>query len=284
MLLPRILTALVLLPLMLGMLFFANAPVWAIFVGLIALIGLWEYSRLVGMPKPMWVTYIAMSAAVGFIVYRYGVRFGVVEQIVVVIFWGAVVPLWLKFKWRLKPGFSGILVGWVLFFPFWLVLVQQRAAVDFSHGELIFTDNTKSLLAMMVLVWIADIGAYVFGRLFGKRKLAINISPGKSWEGAIGGFLCVLAYVYFIQYIGWWSFVIPVIPEPFSWALFALVFTAISVEGDLFESWLKRSAGIKDSSHLLPGHGGVFDRVDAMVSVLSVYAAMLAFLTMWTFS
>ena len=127
----------------------------------------------------------------------------------------------------------------------------------------------------MALVWVADIGAYAFGRLFGRHKLAPAISPGKSWEGVVGGCVCVLVYVFIIKSLGWWPFELP---NYAFWVAFALIFTAVSVEGDLLESWFKRSADIKDSSNLLPGHGGVYDRVDAMISVLSVFAAFQAFL------
>ena len=260
----RILTALILLPLMLGMLFYADEHVWAAFCGGVVLLTLWEYSRLAGMPKPMWVTYLALSFACGYAIYKFDyLKLTLIEHSVVLLFWFVVSPLWLKFKWSIKPGFIAFILGWVLLFPFWLALLQ----IHKSFGP-------KALLAIMALVWVADIGAYAFGRLFGKHKLAPTISPGKSWEGAVGGCVCVLIYVFAIRALGWWPFELPHFAY---WVLFALVFTALSVEGDLLESWFKRSAGIKDSSNLLPGHGGVYDRIDAMISVLSVFAALQAF-------
>ena len=119
---------------------------------------------------------------------------------------------------------------------------------------------------------MADIGAYFCGKALGKRKLAPTISPGKSWEGAIGGCLCVLL-------VGSGSTMIPALGDTFSltvlqrWGWGGLVIaltvlSAVSVVGDLFESLLKRRASMKDSSHLLPGHGGVLDRVDALIPVL----------------
>ena len=275
MLLPRILTALVLLPLMLGMLFFANAPVWAVFSGLIALLALWEYARLAQMPKPMWVTYVAMTAATGYLVYQFNYKLSIIEHGIVLLFWCVLVPCWLKYKWKLHSGFMAILLGWILLFPFWLALVQLRNTADYQTGA-------RSLLAIMALVWVADIGAYVFGRLFGRHKLAVTISPGKTWEGATGGLVCVLIYTFVIKYLGWWAFELPDF-YGLPWLLFALIFTALSIEGDLLESWFKRAAGIKDSSNLLPGHGGVYDRIDAMVSVLGVYTALSAFYLYWLY-
>ena len=130
--------------------------------------------------------------------------------------------------------------------------------------------SAANLLTVMMLVWVADIFAYAFGKLWGKRKLAPAISPGKSWEGVLGGLLCVLLYAVLARYAGWFGFNI-------SWPdtmLIATVLTFVGIGGDLLESWFKRAAGIKDSSHLLPGHGGVFDRVDSLIAVLSVYTAI----------
>jgi phosphatidate cytidylyltransferase len=130
------------------------------------------------------------------------------------------------------------------------------------------------LLSLLVTVWVADIGAYFAGRRFGKKKLAVRISPGKSWEGVYGGVAAVLLLA-----VAWslWS---PLDDSPSVYAkllggqgwlmvlLGALLMVAMSVVGDLVESLVKRSAGMKDSSALLPGHGGVLDRVDALLPTL----------------
>jgi phosphatidate cytidylyltransferase len=133
------------------------------------------------------------------------------------------------------------------------------------------------LLSVMAIVWVADIGAYFAGRAFGKRKLAPSISPGKSWEGAIGGWIAVLLLAGLCAYLA------PVANFParmlarWGWPGFVAVMTllaAASVVGDLFESMLKRRAGVKDSSNLLPGHGGVLDRIDALIPVLPLAALL----------
>lgn len=267
MLIPRILTALVLLPLMLGMLFYANDSVWAIFSGCIALLALGEYARIVKMPQRMLLSYMAMSVAVGFVAWKYQYRLNIVEHALVLCFWLLIVPLWLVKKWPSPKYFFAIVVGWLLMFPFWLALIILRPE----------TKDAPALLAVMGLVWVADTGAYVFGRLFGKHKIAPSISPGKSWEGAIGGFVCVLIYAFAVQSQGWWAFEV----SPMVLILFALLLTIVSITGDFFESHLKREAKVKDSSNLLPGHGGVFDRVDSLIAVLSVYAALLLFASQW---
>lgn len=128
------------------------------------------------------------------------------------------------------------------------------------------------LLTAMAIVWIADIGAYFAGRAFGRRKLAPSISPGKTWEGVIGGLLAVLVLAaiaaqiptlvdsfpaYLLARFGW-----------VAWGALVALLVAASVVGDLFESMMKRRAGVKDSSALLPGHGGVLDRIDALVPTM----------------
>ncbi|MEG1051068.1 MAG: phosphatidate cytidylyltransferase, partial [Janthinobacterium sp.] len=139
------------------------------------------------------------------------------------------------------------------------------------------------LLSVMAIVWAADIFAYFSGKAFGKRKLAPSISPGKSWEGAIGGGIAVLV-IAAITIVAAPS--LPVLQDTFAvqlqlrrgWLvalLVLLLIVAASIVGDLFESQLKRRAGIKDSSNLLPGHGGVLDRIDALIPVLP-FAALVA--------
>ena len=136
----------------------------------------------------------------------------------------------------------------------------------------LFQRSALFLISAMAIVWVADIGAYFAGRAFGRRKLAPSISPGKSWEGVAGGWLAVLllagvttqvpalseSFTAMLQArYGWWL-----------WLLLMSLLVAASVVGDLFESLMKRRAGVKDSSALLPGHGGVLDRIDALVPVM----------------
>ena len=256
----RIITALILLPLMLGMLFYASDALWALFAGLIALLALWEYGRMCGFTSTQNHRYLAFTALFGVVAYAGGWQLPPIAWLAVLVFWLVGMPLWLVKKWPLSPDWKGYSIGWLLMVPFWFALVGLRPSAE----------EATSLLAIMGLVWIADIFAYFSGRAFGKHKLAPAISPGKSWEGAVGGAVCVMLYMALVWRAGWLSFDV-------SWygaILIGLVLTVVSVCGDLLESWLKRAAGIKDSSNLLPGHGGVFDRTDSLIAVLSVYAAI----------
>ncbi|MCX8748925.1 phosphatidate cytidylyltransferase [Snodgrassella sp. B3088] len=259
----RILTALILLPLMIGMLFGANNSLWAAFSGLIALLALWEYARIVHFTHVQNLLYLLLSAAGGFCLYLYHQQTytPVWLQIVVLLFWLILVPFWLKFKWKVKANLLGVLTGWILMLPFWQALISLRPDAR----------SATALLSIMALVWIADIAAFFVGRTFGKRKLAPTISPNKSWEGAIGAVFCVAIYTVILQQRGW----LPVNLPAWQTMILAAILTAVSICGDLLESWLKRAGGVKDSSKLLPGHGGVFDRVDSLIAVLSVYAALV---------
>jgi len=141
-----------------------------------------------------------------------------------------------------------------------------------AHGLLFlfrsFDAGGWILLYLLTLVWIADIGAYFSGRRFGKNKLAPGISPGKTWEGVAGGLIANLLWILLIYYFsgGWGMSLV--------WFITAgLATSAISVVGDLFESILKREAGAKDSSKLLPGHGGVLDRIDSVIAASPVFVS-----------
>ena len=126
------------------------------------------------------------------------------------------------------------------------------------------------LLYMLTLVWVADIGAYFCGKRLGKRKLAPTISPGKTWEGVLGGLVSNLLWILIVYQIsgGWGIGLVPFI-------VVGLATSLISVVGDLFESILKREAGVKDSGKLLPGHGGMLDRIDSVIAASPVFVAGL---------
>ena len=125
-------------------------------------------------------------------------------------------------------------------------------------------------MAVMVLVWGADIGAYFSGRAFGKRKLAPAVSPGKSWEGVYGGLALTLVITLVVGVVRDWSG-----KEIFLALAGTAIVVFISVVGDLTESMFKRQAGIKDSSNLLPGHGGVLDRIDSLTAAIPIFAVLL---------
>jgi phosphatidate cytidylyltransferase len=174
--------------------------------------------------------------------------------------------------WSALPKGLRWALGPLLLWLAWLALAQAR------------TIGVNFLLSAMGVVWVADISAYFCGRAFGQRKLAISISPGKSWEGVYGG----VAGVLLLSVLWIWiesqfnldsASVFKLLQQRLGWGgllLVALLLTALSVVGDLFESLVKRAAGAKDSSRLLPGHGGVLDRVDALLPVLPAALALIS--------
>ena len=146
----------------------------------------------------------------------------------------------------------------------YLTLWISAHALMFVHRH--FDQGGWILLYFLTLVWVADIGAYFSGKRFGKHKLAPAISPAKTWEGVLGGIICNLVWMLIVYKLsnGWglmlWQFI-----------LIGLATSMISVVGDLYQSILKREAGVKDSGNLLPGHGGVLDRIDSAIAAAPVY-------------
>lgn len=272
----RVLTATLLLAVLLPALFAHTAwPFAALTVLLIAAAG-WEWGRLNGagaLALPMGALLAAACAAALF------AGWGVAPP--PSVWWIATAAWVLGSAFTLRggpavwPAGSPLLrnvLGLVLLWTAWLALANARAV------------GVNFILSVFALVWTADISAYFGGRSFGRRKLAPGISPGKSWEGVWSGMLgaLLLAAV--------WSWLdasaaldsaslFTRLRERFGWPVGALVvvfLTAMGVVGDLFESLVKRSAGAKDSSDLLPGHGGVLDRVDALLPVFPIALAMLS--------
>lgn len=176
----------------------------------------------------------------------------------VTLFWLVLVPLWVRGRWRCK-GVSGAWLGLMVLLPAWLAIVQFRAL------------GVLTLLAVLSIAWVADIAAYFSGRAFGKHKLAPSVSPGKTWEGVAGAVVGVLILGFAVGPLAG--------VDTGFWAAILVLLTAVSVLGDLFESLLKRLAGIKDSSQLLPGHGGILDRIDSLTAILPVSACFLLLLT-----
>jgi phosphatidate cytidylyltransferase len=271
----RVITAVVILLILVGMIFFAPANGWSLFVLAVALAACWEWSRLCGFAPLTQSAYLVLSGALGGAAWMLQVRapealFRDVALAVLVpaaLFWVLVVPAWLGFKWRPQPPLAGV-AGWLVVWPTWFAFVALREAGPWV------------LLAIAAIVWIADIAAYFAGRRFGRHKLAPAVSPGKTWEGVYGALVGVTLYGIVLACIARSAstplsgIFAPVLGLPAIGAMLAL--TVLSVVGDLLESWMKRGAGRKDSSELLPGHGGVLDRIDALTSTLPIAALGLA--------
>ena len=272
MLLQRVITAVVLLAILLPALFASNPLAFNIIVLVMLAAGAWEWGRLIGL--------CAVGAAVtgvvmlllclltwqqGWLLNSYRVLWvvaGGAWVLLSVLLVKAGVPAWGRVPQWMR-WLAGMLALWVA----GLAIVQARQI------------GINFLLSVLALVWVADVFAYFFGRALGlrftKQKLAPTISPGKSWEGAWGGALGVVlmsfAWVWIdaAQQVAVASFYTRLYEQGWWLLLVATLFmAAMSVLGDLVESLIKRSAGFKDSSQLLPGHGGVLDRIDALLPTL----------------
>ena len=161
-------------------------------------------------------------------------------------------------------------MGLFVLLPAWVGLNHLRTGA-FQFGDT--ANNLLVILYVFLLVWVADIGAYFAGRAFGKAKLAPRVSPGKSWAGVWGGLVAVglLALVA--------SLLVAASAQQTLLLILASLFTGlVSVLGDLLESMLKRFRGIKDSSQLLPGHGGIMDRIDSLTAAIPVFALIITLL------
>jgi phosphatidate cytidylyltransferase len=270
----RILTALVLLAILLPVLWLNHFPAFAVIATVFFTAAIWESFRLFKNAQALLIALFWSAAFVYTFFFGDGLAQPNVWFILCIAIW------FIRFVPALATGLPPPLGAGNLL----LSLVYGVAIVGcFVAVMALFQRSPLYLLSVMALVWIADVGAYFSGKAFGKRKLAPSISPGKSWEGAFGGAIAVLLTatlsIVFASGTPWLAdtFAVRLQAEmgwPLALAILALV-VAASVVGDLFESLLKRRAGIKDSSNLLPGHGGVLDRIDSLIPVLPL-AALIA--------
>lgn len=265
MLLTRILTVAVLLPIFLGGLFYLPGGWWAIALLPMVMAGAWEWSNLAGfkaLSRGLYVLLLLVSGIAILSVQGLEQLFLIDRAVFAAsaVFWLLLAPLWLKSGWKTRSPVLMAVTGWVLLMPTWLALVRLQ-------------ERPWLLLALMGIVWVADSAAYFAGHQWGRRKLAPSVSPGKTWEGVAGAALAVAVYHALV-----WNFGFG--PHAPGLALAAAALVAVlfplSVIGDLFESWIKRQAGVKDSGRLLPGHGGVLDRIDALTSTLPLAALIVA--------
>jgi phosphatidate cytidylyltransferase len=272
----RILTALVLLALLLPTLVLKTPwPFALVTLVAIALAG-WEWARLNGAGNAAIAFGIALGIACAGALWA-----GWSEAAPRLAWWLAALVWVLGGTWVLRGGVAGwarlpralrLALGFIALWTAWLALANAKAV------------GLNFILSIFCVVWAADIAAYAGGRAFGRRKLAPGISPGKSWEGVWSGMLGALAVAALWLGVDAAGFVdspsfYRVIATRFSVAGLALVvvfLVALSVVGDLVESLVKRSAGAKDSSRLLPGHGGILDRVDALLPVFPIALALAA--------
>jgi len=258
----RIGTAVLLLAVFVPAAVWAPAWLWAILMAGVVGMAAHEWARLSHFP-PLSARVYAFLLTLCALALRVGLGgdwpvFQAVLISLAVVFWLLVAPLWLLGRWQALRAFVRAAIGVVVLLPTW-------AALLYLHAR-----GPGVLLGVMAVVWIADTAAYFSGRYFGRHKLAPAISPGKTWEGVAGAFVALALYAVALSQ---WS-TLPL--QPLFFMVSGLLY--LSVLGDLFESWIKRVSGMKDSGDTLPGHGGVLDRIDALTSTLPIATGMLMWL------
>ena len=264
----RVLTALILAPIAVIGIFLLPPLGFAIFTGVAITLGAWEWANMAGLSNGVFrIAYATLVAVTLAVVYALP----------------TLPMLWLALIWwvialqmvRVYPQSTALwcspvaraIMGLLVLVPAWVGLNHLRT------GTLQFGGQESGLLAILYVffvVWVADIGAYFAGKAFGTTKLAPRVSPGKSWAGVWGGMAAVALLAVatgLLAGVGFADILLLLIAS--------VVVAAFSVVGDLLESMLKRFRGIKDSSHLLPGHGGIMDRIDSLTAAIPLFALII---------
>ncbi|WP_078119164.1 phosphatidate cytidylyltransferase [Thiosocius teredinicola] len=266
----RVLTAAVLVPLVVAGVLYLDTRILAVILGAIVLLGAREMGRLAKLNGPLpLVAYMAVVGGALWLAWR----FVTPDQLLVVqgvlsIWWILATVLLVARRKPLeaadRPRFAILVMGALVLVAAWLSIVSLHASDPYGPRLVLF---------LMILIWVADSGAYFAGRAFGKTKLSPIVSPGKTWAGAIGaavGAVVSASILVFTDVTG---------SQPLlGLILLCVLVTAVSIGGDLWESRLKREAGVKDSGNLLPGHGGVLDRIDSLLAAAPVFALGIAVL------
>lgn len=274
----RIITALILIPIVIAALFLLPPLGFAIVTLAVCMLAAWEWGQLSGFSsrsQRVWLAilcgFLLIAMMLSLPAYRQSVRLPQVESALwaSLVWWIAAFLLVITYPvsaslWR-NSRVLRLVFGLLTIVPFFWGMVALR---QYGYAENHHT-GAWWLLYVMLLVWGADSGAYLFGKLFGKHKLAPKVSPGKTWEGLIGGLLTsALISWLFGRYV-------PLNVVPATLLICSVIAALASVLGDLTESMFKREAGIKDSGSLIPGHGGILDRIDSLTAAVPVFACLM---------
>ena len=280
MLLSRILTALVLLPLAIAGILYLPTNYFALVTALIFIIAAFEWTKISSIGSFYDVLFLCLVSIFMYFLWIYGINDK--EQFlfiifVSVVFWIGSIFFIVNFPryctiWSLQLGLK-FLIGFMVLIPSWyaMLLLKNMHTVQLSNLHM---TGAELLLIMMVMIWVADSGAYFSGKKWGTAKLIPNVSPGKTKQGAYGAIIstCLVAVIFSVIFL----------TQNIMFNLYIALFTALivmtSIIGDLFESMYKRNSGIKDSGKILPGHGGVLDRIDSLTSVSPIFYVLIYFL------
>jgi phosphatidate cytidylyltransferase len=269
----RLITAAVLIPIVVGGVLWLSYAQFALFFAVFAVVGGWEWSRFLRMNKPLLrVSYATIVAAVLLLCWNYVI--GNPERVLAILITGLVwwiCALVLVYSYpkndRIRSNrVLGMVIGLLVIVPCWIAIIELRN--NFEQGPYL-------VLFLVALIAVADSTAYFGGKKWGRNKLAPQVSPGKTWEGVISGllgvsifsFICAFAFEFLND--DWQAIV--------AFIIICVVTAITSVLGDLSESMFKRQVGLKDSGKILPGHGGVLDRVDSLTAAAPLFAVCLWF-------
>lgn len=280
----RIITALVLAPSTIACIFYLPLPYFSALMLAVMAIGAWEWGPLMGFyNKRRRIAFVTVTSVLISALWYYfpllelWISTADLQKPIIYILWLAVAwwvlsaaltflyPRYSKF-WSSHRSIRGVF-GWLTLVPTWLAFVVIRS----SEYQTDAYTGAQLIMFLFLMVWSADIGAYFVGKAFGKNKLMPNVSPGKTMEGFIGGVIvaCVLVIIAGLS-MDWdleqFYLVLPI----------TVLITTVSVLGDLNESMFKRQAGIKDSGSILPGHGGILDRIDSLTATAPIFALCYA--------
>ncbi|SMN14770.1 Phosphatidate cytidylyltransferase [uncultured Candidatus Thioglobus sp.] len=269
MLLPRILTALILAPLFIWAIFALPTDTFSYLLLVFVALGAWEFARLIKIEKPLYRALVSAGiVGCAIIASRHAQELQNLQAILYVsaLWWG------LNLYWVMSypknvaswygSGIIRVMGGVMLLVPMWVALINLHSSYGGEH-----------FLLLVLLIWGADSGAYFVGRAFGKHKLAPKVSPGKSIEGVIGGIIfAVIIMLVFLQNQN------IAVQSYAGYLILAVIVSSVSVLGDLYESLFKRTSGIKDSGNILPGHGGILDRIDSLTAAAPFFLLGLGLL------
>lgn len=248
----RVITAIVALAVLLLALFVLPSAVTRLLIAALFVVAAWEWAGFLSpQGKVARLSYVFVVGIVGAALWFLGDAntFGRVMQVAVI--WWILALIWLFFYPTVMPQPLAWLVGGLVIVPAWMAL------------DNLYVEQPLILLFVLSVVWAADIGAFFAGKRFGRVKLAPKVSPGKSWEGVIGGMLAVSILAFVVSRAAGFDLGV-VLP-------LCLAVAVISIVGDLTVSVFKRNAGVKDSGSLFPGHGGVLDRIDSVTAAAPIF-------------
>jgi phosphatidate cytidylyltransferase len=249
----RVITALLLAPLVLLVIFWVPHAVTMVALALLVIGAAWEWSAFPRFTQySARALYVAVVAACIVATWWFGVQRDEIDRLIhIALLWWVFALIWVAIAPARVNRTTAAGAGLLVLVPAWLALSRLHAL------------GPELLLFLILLVVTADVGAYFAGRSFGRNKLAPRVSPGKTWEGVLGGFVAAAV----MAAIGVWWFKV----DAPRFAALCIIVVVASIIGDLTESLFKRHAGLKDSGTLLPGHGGLLDRVDSITAAAPVF-------------